>query len=59
MLPIRFRGLFEYRAVLENGVTELDFNLNEARETDYIAAIWKGRILDLVRSWSFMTHAAG
>lgn len=40
-IPRQYRGLFEYRAVLENGVMELDFNLNETREMEYIAAMWK------------------
>jgi ABC-type nitrate/sulfonate/bicarbonate transport system ATPase subunit len=40
-IPMQYQGLFEYRTVLENGVMELDFNLNEAREMEYIAAMWK------------------
>ncbi|MDY6965645.1 MAG: transposase [Halobacteriota archaeon] len=40
-IPKQYRGLFDYVASMNDGVLKLDFKLNTARETEYIAAIRK------------------
>lgn len=40
-IPKQYRGLFDYKVVETNGKLELDFKLEEARETEHILAMGK------------------
>jgi hypothetical protein len=40
-IPKQYRDLFDYSAAMNDEVLELDFKLNTARETEYIAAMDK------------------